>query len=621
MERAQAHRQVLLFCGRTLMKIRNVAIIAHVDHGKTTLVDALLRQSQTKLGKELAGSDLIMDSNELERERGITIFSKNASVRYGEYKINIIDTPGHADFGGEVERVLSMADGCLLLIDAKEGPMPQTRFVLKKALAMKLKVIVVINKIDKPDARPNYVLDKTFDLFMELGAEDQAGDFPVVYASAKQGKAGLAPDLAQMTDIKPIFDAILAHVPESTGSASEPLQMRTTTITADSFKGRVATGRVLNGILKAGQEVMYVNRARENKKYRLVSLMTFEGLARVDAEQVEAGDIAAIAGIPEVTIGETITDPLDPRPLPLLDIEEPTVKMTFMINDSPFMGREGQFTTSRQLRERLHKELESDVALRVADASEGGWEVSGRGELHLAIFIERLRREGYEFQVSRPQVISKKIDGKECVPYDEVSVEVPEAYQGAVIQKLSSRKGELKDMRTENGVAFMEFSIPTRGLFGYRTEFLTDTRGMGIMHSVFDEYKPDPGNWKEREQGSMVAHETGMTRLYGLLNVQDRGALFIGPGAEVYRGQVVGQASRPQDIRVNVCKEKELSNMRSKNQGIDEHFDTPRTMDLEDALEYIGDDELVEVTPKSVRIRKKILDEAEARRKELGLKN
>ncbi len=610
------------------MKIRNVAIIAHVDHGKTTLVDALLRQSQTKLGKEVAGADLIMDSNELERERGITIFSKNASVRFGEYKINIIDTPGHADFGGEVERVLSMADGCLLLIDAKEGPMPQTRFVLKKALAMKLKVIVVINKIDKPDARPNYVLDKTFDLFMELGAEDQAGDFPVVYASAKQGKAGLVPDLAQMTDIKPVFEAILAHVPASTGNASEPLQMRTTTITADNFKGRVATGRVLNGVLSAGQEIMYVNRAREMKKYRLVSLMTFEGLARVDADRVEAGDIAAIAGIPEVTIGETITSVEDPRPLPLLDIEEPTVKMTFMINDSPFMGREGQFTTSRQLRERLFKELESDVALRVADASSGGpdapvgagWEVSGRGELHLAIFIERLRREGYEFQVSRPQVISKKIDGKECVPYDEVSVEVPESYQGAVIQKLSSRKGELKDMRVENGIAFMEFSIPTRGLFGYRTEFLTDTRGMGIMHSVFDEYRvPPAGEWKEREQGSMVAHETGMTRLYGLLNVQDRGSLFIGPGVEVYRGQVVGQASRPQDIRVNVCKEKELSNMRSKNQGIDDHFDTPRTMDLEDALEYIGDDELVEVTPKSVRIRKKTLDEAEARRKELGL--
>ncbi len=600
------------------MKIRNVAIIAHVDHGKTTLVDALLRQSETKLNKEVSGSDLIMDSNELERERGITIFSKNASVRVGEYKINIIDTPGHADFGGEVERVLSMADGCLLLIDAKEGPMPQTRFVLKKALHMNLKVVVVINKIDKPDARPNYVLDKTFDLFMELGAEDQAENFPVIYASAKQGKAGLEPDLAKMTDIKPVFDAILAHIPEPTVDPSAPLQMLTTTISADNFKGRVATGRVLNGVLKAGQDVLHVNRAGEMKKYRLVSLMTFEGLSRVDTDAVPAGDIAAISGIPDVTIGETIADVNDPRPLPLLDIEEPTVKMTFSINNSPFAGREGQFTTSRQIRERLFKELESDVALRVEEIPEG-WVVSGRGELHLSILIERMRREGYEFQVSRPQVIPKTIDGKECVPYEEVSVEVPETHQGVVIQKLSSRKGELSDMRTENGITYLEFSIPTRGLFGYRTEFLTDTRGMGIMHSVFDEYKPDPGNWREREQGSLVAHETGITRLYGLLNVQDRGVLFIGPGVEVYKGQVVGQNARPQDLRVNVCREKELSNMRSKNQGLDEHFDTPRNMDLEDSLEYIGDDELVEVTPKSVRIRKKILDEMDARRKELGL--
>jgi GTP-binding protein len=612
------------------MDIRNVAIIAHVDHGKTTLVDALLRQSKTKLGKDLQSSELIMDSNELEKERGITIFSKNASVVWNPegaanpVKINIIDTPGHADFGGEVERVLTMADGCLLLVDAKEGPMPQTRFVLKKALAMKHRIIVVINKIDKPDARPDYVLDKTFDLFIELGASDELADFPVIYASGKSGKAGLEPDMSKWTDIAPVFDAIVKHVPAPKVDATKPLQMLITTLTADNFRGRVVTGKVVNGVLKAGQDVMHINREGAMKKYRLVSLMTFEGLARVDATEVEAGDIAAISGIPDITIGETIADANDPVALPLLSIEEPTVKMTFAVNNSPFAGREGQFTTSRQIRERLFRELENDVALRVEDTAEdspvGGWVVSGRGELHLAILIERLRREGFEFQVSRPQVINKIENGKTLTPYEQVFIEVPDAHAGVVIQRLGSRKGEMRDLRTENGVTFMEFSIPTRGLFGFRTEFLTDTRGLGIMNTTFDGYRPDPGSWKERENGSLVAHETGITRLYGLLNVQDRGILFVGPGVEVYRGQVVGQNARPQDMPVNVCKEKELSNMRSKNMGIEDHFDTPRNMDLEDSLEYIGDDELVEVTPKSVRIRKMILDEMEARRKQLGIK-
>ncbi len=603
-----------------MMSIRNIAIIAHVDHGKTTLVDALLRQSKTKLNKEAAGSDLIMDSNELERERGITIFSKNASVEYQGIKINIIDTPGHADFGGEVERVLSMAEGCLLLVDAKEGPMPQTRFVLKKALARKLKVIVLINKIDKPDARLDYVLNKTFDLFVELGAESDSLDFPVVYGSAKAGKAGLEEDLDKMTDIAPVFEAIIKHIPEPSGSPALPLQVLVTTVTADNFKGRLAIGRVYNGRLAAGQEVTHINREGAMKKYRPTSLMTFEGLARVDVKEVEAGDIIALAGIPEINIGETIADAAEPKALPLLSIEEPTVKMTFSINDSPFAGKEGEFTTSRQIENRLMKELETDMALKVV--SQGtSWEVSGRGELHLAILIERLRREGFELQVARPQVIVKIVDGRELVPYERVYIEVPETYTGAVIQKLGARNGELKEMKVENGVGFLEIVIPTRGLFGYRSEFLVDTRGLGIMNSSFEKYDANPANWRERENGSLVAHETGQTNLYGLINVQDRGSLFVGPGVQVYRGQVVGQNSRKEDLRVNVCKAKELSNMRSKGDGSAEHFNAPLTMDLEHSLEYIGDDELVEVTPKSVRIRKMILDENEEKRlKKLGWK-
>lgn len=609
------------------MELRNVAIIAHVDHGKTTLVDALLKQSRNFRLKTDAPQELIMDSNELERERGITIFSKNASVKWRETKINIIDTPGHADFGGEVERVLTLADGCLLVVDAKEGPMPQTRFVLKKALGMKHRIVVVVNKVDKPDARPEWALDKILDLFLELGADDATADFPVVYASAKRGLAGTEPDLGKMKDINPVFEAILKYVPPPNADPRAPLQMLITNLSADEFKGRVAIGRVMNGTLASGQEVAHVNRAGTVKKLRLVSLMTFEGPGRVDVGEVATGDIAAISGIPEIMIGETIADPADPKALPLLAIEEPTVKMTFSVNDSPFAGREGQFTTSREIRERLYKELESDAALKVEDTTGprlpagAGWIVAGRGELHLAILIERLRREGYEFQVGRPQVITKTLNGKEQTPYERAFIEVPEQYAGAVIRKLGSRRGELKDMRVEEGTAFLEFSIPTRGLFGYRTEFLTDTRGFGVMNAAFQGYFPDPGNWREREQGSLVAHESGTTRLYGLLNVQDRGVLFVGPGVEVYKGQVVGQNSRSQDMPVNVCKEKELSNMRSKNQGADEHFDAPRTMDLETALEYIGDDELVESTPRSVRIRKAVLDKTGARRKELGIKS
>lgn len=596
--------------------IRNVAIIAHVDHGKTTLVDALLRQSKTELDKDLQGSDLIMDNNELERERGITIFSKNASVNWQGTKINIIDTPGHADFGGEVERVLSMADGCLLLVDAKEGPMPQTRFVLRQALAKKLRIIVVVNKIDRPDARIHHVLDKTLDLFLELGASDEIADFPIIYASGKEGKAGLEPDLATMTDISPVFDAILEHVPAPTGDSTKPLQMLVTTLASDNFKGRIAIGRIYNGTIKMGQDIMHINRAGEMKKYRLVSLMTFVGLNRVDTKEAEAGDIVAVSGIPEITIGETIASAESPEALPLLDIEEPTVKMTFGVNTSPFAGQEGEFKTSRQIRERLYKELETDMALRVEDLPTGEWNVSGRGELHLAILIERLRREGYEFQVSRPHVIEKVVDGSKMTPYEQLFLEVPQDYSGVVMQKLGERRGELKDMQSgDNGITSFEFIIATKDLFGYRSEFITDTKGLGIMNVSFDSYKPDSGDSLKRDRGSLVAFESGVTTLYGLTGIQDRGELFIGPATQVYKGQVVGQHSRPEDLRVNVCKQKQLSNMRSKGEGTMEHFNVPHAMDLEDALEYIGDDELVEVTPKSVRMRKKILDEVEERRR------
>ena len=566
--------------------------------------------------KDVAASDLIMDSNELERERGITIFSKNASVVWNDTKINIIDTPGHADFGGEVERVLNMADGCLLLVDAKEGPMPQTRFVLKKALAMGLRVIVVINKIDKPDTRIEDVHNRTFDLFVELGANDRTLDFPIVYASAKEGKAGLTPDLSVMTDIDPIFELILKEIPEPKGDANHPLQLLVTTLANDPFLGRIATGRIVNGVLKENQTVMQIMRSGEHKPGKVSTLMTFRGLERVQTQEASAGDLVAIAGIPDATIGETIADPSDPRALPLLDIEEPTVKLTIMVNDSPFAGREGSYCTSRQIQERLMKELETDLALCVENAPTGGWEVSGRGELHLAILIERLRREGYELQVSRPQVILKTLDGKTCAPFDRVFVEVPEKHSGVVIQNLGSRGGEMHDLQTREGITYLEFVIPTRGLFGFRTEFLTETRGLGIMNTSFEGYKPDPGNWHERDRGSLVAHESGTTHLYGLLNVQGRGIFFIGPGAEVYKGQVVGQNSREEDIRVNVCKTKQLSNMRSKGDGSAEHFNAPKIMGLEDALEYINDDELVEVTPKTVRIRKRILDEAYAKKLE-----
>ncbi|MCL4354409.1 translational GTPase TypA [Patescibacteria group bacterium] len=597
-----------------MINIRNVAIIAHVDHGKTTLVDALLKQSKTKMHKDTAET-LIMDSNELEQERGITIFSKNASVDWHGTKINIIDTPGHADFGGEVERVLKMADGCLLLIDAKEGPMPQTRFVLKKALEMKHKIIVIVNKIDKSDARVNYVLDKTLDLFLELGADDVCADFPIIYASGKDGKAGLTENLNEMIDITPVFEMIMKEIPAPSGSHENPLQILITTLSSDSHKGRIAIGRIYNGKIRAGQEVSQITRDGQVNKFKVSSLMTFEGLDRVEISEASTGDIVAVAGIQTPVIGETIADINSPIALPLLDIEEPTIQMTFMVNNSPFAGKEGEFKTSRQIQERLAKELETDMALRVEDDPTGGWKVSGRGELHLAILIERMRREGYEFQVGRPHVIDKVIDGKKVTPYERVFIEVPEEFSGIVMQKLGTRRGELQDMNTENGITYLEFIISTKGLFGYRSEFVTDSRGLGIINSNFYKFAPDNGYDHEREQGSLVVHETGLTNLYGLTNAQDRGALFVGPGISVYKGQVIGQNLRNDDLVINVCKTKNLTNMRSKGEGVSVYFKTPKEMGLEDALEFIAEDELVEVTPQNIRIRKVILDKVEDRRK------
>lgn len=596
------------------MEIRNVAIIAHVDHGKTTLVDALLRQSHTEMKKEVAEQDTILDSNELERERGITIFSKNASVEWKGVKINIIDTPGHADFGGEVERVLSMADGALLLVDAKEGPMPQTRFVLREALKKGLKIIVIVNKVDKKGARPDWVHGKTFDLFVELGAKEEEAFFPVVFASGRDGKAGLEPDITKMTDISPIFDAILQYIPAPVANTDKPLQMLVSNIGYDNYKGRIAIGKIHSGFIKNGQDIAHINREGQISKYKITSLSTFKGLTKIEEKEAQAGDIVSVTGIPDVNIGETIADPISPVALPLLDIEEPTVKMIFMVNNSPFGGHEGEFKTSSQIRARLYKELETDVALRVADNADGTWTVSGRGELHLAIFIERMRREGYEFQVSRPHVINHTVDGKTMTPYEKVYIEVPEEYSGVVIQKMGTRHAKMDNLETTEGLTYLEFTIATKELIGFRSEFITATKGLGIMNAAFYEFLPDDGFTRERERGSLVAYETGETRLYGMTQVQDQGELFIGPAVKVYKGQVVGQHSRTGDLRINVCKEKKLSNMRSKGEGTMEHFNTPRTMGLEDALEYIDDTELVEVTPKSIRIRKIILDEIEARK-------
>jgi GTP-binding protein len=595
--------------------IRNIAIIAHVDHGKTTLVDALLKQSEGFRIKSGETDTLMMDSNDLERERGITILSKNAAVRYRGVKINIVDTPGHADFGGEVERIMNMVDGVLLLVDAKEGPMPQTKFVLKKAIAAGHTIIVVINKMDKPGARPNWVLDRTFDLFLELGASDTQAEFPVIYAVGSEGKASLAKEVELMKDITPVFDLILEKIPVPKDDPAAPLQMLTVTLNYDTYKGKIVIGRLRGGVMRANKPVMHINRAGDAKIVTPTSVMVFEGMKRVDTDEVVAGDIVAIAGIPNVSIGETITDPGNPHRLPPIEIEEPTVKMSFMVNKSPFAGREGQYVTTNHLKERLMREVETDVALRVeATATTDTWDVSGRGELHLSILIEKMRREGYEFQVSRPQVILKKEDGKTLEPMEILSVEVPEVYMGAVIEELGARRGTMLNMQLDAGTAYLEFLVPTRGLIGLRNRFMNRTKGQGIMNSLFEGFEPFRGEFTAAASGSIIASDAGITRAYGMMIAEGRGELFISPGMEVYEGMIVGETGRAEDVRVNVCKEKQLSNMRAKSDGAMEFLKVPRSMSLEECIEYLSDDDLLEVTPKSLRLRKFYLSEIDEKR-------
>ncbi len=596
--------------------IRNVAIIAHVDHGKTTLVDALLRQSQSFRAKDQDGH-LIMDSNELERERGITIFSKNASVVYKDCKINIIDTPGHADFGGEVERIMTMASGAILLVDAKDGPMPQTKFVLKKALEKGHKVIVVINKIDVPEARVQWVLDQTFGLFVDLGATDEQADFPVLYASAIQGKAGLEPDLSAMSDITPVFDAIIRHIPAPAAYGQEgPLQMLVVNVAYDSYKGQIAVGPLVRGSAQKGQAVVRIESDGSIVPAKISSVMTFDGLHRVEVDRAPAGDIVAIAGVEPIKIGETIADALSPEQLPVIVVDEPTVKMNFAVNTSPLAGKEGEFSTSRHLKARLMREVLADVALKVeaSESSDSSFTVFGRGELHLSILIEKMLREGYEFQVGRPQVIVKDTPEGKQEPFEDLYIECPESASGTVIEKMGKRKGEMQDMRVENGIAKLHFLIATRGLIGYRSEFLTDTRGEGIMSTLFHGYLPYAGGIDAKPHGSLVAHEAGTSTHYGLVAAQERGVLFIGPGVTVYEGMVVGQNARAEDIDVNVCKEKKLTNMRAAGSGPSELLHPHKQLSLEEAIEYVGDDELLEVTPKNLRIRKMYLKKHERKR-------
>ena len=595
--------------------IRNIAIIAHVDHGKTTLVDALLRQSEDFATKE-ESTTLIMDSNELERERGITIFSKNAAIKYKDFKINIVDTPGHADFGGEVERIMSMVQGVLLLVDAKDGPMPQTKFVLKKALEAGHKVIVIINKVDLPQARPDWVLNQTFDLFVELGASSQQAEFPVLYASAIAGKAGFEPSLESMKDVQPLFETIVKEIPEPQ-IGTGPTQMLVVNVSYDNFKGQIAVGFLKAGSLGKNQQVMRIQTNGEMVPSKVAAVMTFDGLSRREVEQVRAGDIVAISGIEGIRIGETVADYENPVALPPIHIDEPTVKMNFSVNTSPFSGQEGQYSTARYLKERLEQELLNDVALAVESAggsSDSSFVVSGRGEFHLAILVEKMRREGYEFQVGKPEVIFKETGGVKTEPFEDMYVECPEQYVGTVIEKMGSRKGEMVDMKQDRGIARLHFLVSTRGLIGYRSEFLTDTKGEGIFNTLLNGYKPFSGLIKSQGHGSLVAHETGISNSYGLLNAQNRGQLFIGPGVPVYEGMIVGKNAKPQDLVVNICKEKKLSNMRSRGEGVSEHFDTPLVLSLEDSIEYLGDDELLEVTPKNLRLRKAILTALERKR-------
>ena len=597
-----------------MKQIRNIAIIAHVDHGKTTLVDQLLRQSGTFRANQQI-DERVMDSNDLEKERGITILAKNTAIDYEGYHINIVDTPGHADFGGEVERVLGMVDCVVLLVDAQEGPMPQTRFVTKKALALGLKPIVVINKIDKPSARPSWVIDQTFELFDNLGATDEQLDFPIVYASGLSGFAKLE-ETDESNDMRPLFDTILKHTPAPSGSADETLQLQISQLDYDNYTGRLGIGRILNGRIKPGQVVAVMNHDQQIAQGRINQLLGFKGLERVPLEEAEAGDIVIISGIEDIGIGVTITDKDNPKGLPMLSVDEPTLTMDFMVNTSPLAGTEGKFVTSRQIRDRLQKELLTNVALRVEDTADADvFRVSGRGELHLTILLENMRREGYELAVGKPRVVYRDIDGQKCEPYENLTVDVPDENQGAIMEELGRRRGELTNMESDgNGRTRLEYHIPARGLIGFQGEFMTLTRGVGLMSHVFDDYAPVKPDMPGRHNGVLVSQEQGEAVAYALWNLEDRGRMFVSPNDKIYEGMIIGIHSRDNDLVVNPLKGKKLTNIRAS--GTDEavRLTTPIKLTLEGAVEFIDDDELVEITPQSIRLRKRYLSELERRR-------
>ena len=593
--------------------IRNIAIIAHVDHGKTTLVDAMFKASHVFRTNEKM-DERVMDSNDLEKERGITILSKNTAVMYNDIKINIVDTPGHADFGGEVERVLKMVDSVLLVVDSYEGPMPQTKFVLKKALELKLKPIVVINKIDKPNARPENVIDEVFDLFLELGADDEQLDFPIIYASAREGFARFNVEDTN-EDMEPLFKTIVDHVEPPKGEIDGPFQMLVTTLDSSEYVGKIAIGKIHRGTVKKNQSVALVRQDGTKSNYRITAVFGYNGLKREEVEEAGLGDIIAVSGVLDANIGETIADAQNPEALPFIKIDEPTLSMNFMVNDSPFAGKEGEFVTSRHLRDRLMKELETNVSLRVKEITPDCFEVSGRGELHLSVLIETMRREGFELQVSKPSVIFKEENGKKVEPIEHLTIDVPEEFMGAVMEKMGPRKGEMVNMTSAvNGYTRLEFSIPARGLIGFRNEFMTDTKGNGIMNHVFEGYAPYKGEIESRSRGSIVSFEQGDAIAYGLFNAQERGRLFITQGTPVYQGMVVGECSRADDLDINVCKGKKLTNTRASGSDDAVKLVPITPMTLEQSIEFIGNDELVEVTPESIRIRKRYLDAAERKR-------
>lgn len=589
-------------------KIRNIAIIAHVDHGKTTLVDEMLKQGGVYRDNQVV-ADRVMDSGDLERERGITILAKNTAVHYKDYKINIIDTPGHADFSGEVERILKMVDGVLLLVDAAEGPMPQTRFVLQKALELGHKVIVVVNKIDRPDARIHEVMDEVLELLLDLNATEEQFDSPTIFCSARQGIASYGPDTPG-TDLVPLFETIVNYIDAPQGDENGELQLLVSSIDYNEFVGRIGIGRIERGKIRQNQEVWVTDYHDPSlkQKAKIVALYEFTGLGRSPIESASAGEVVAFSGISDITIGRTINEPEHVDALPFVKISDPTIEMTFSINDSPFAGREGKFVTSRNLRDRLQRELLKDVSLHVTEVGTDSFNVAGRGEMHISILIETMRREGYEFQVSTPHVLYKEIDGKQCEPIERMVADVPEASVGAVIDKISQRKGELTSMTPVGSRMRLEFLVPTRGLFGYRNEFLTDTRGEGIMASVLENYAPVKGEIERRQVGSLVAFETGESTAYGLGGIQDRGTLLINPGVDVYAGMIVGICNRNEDMSVNVCKKKQLTNMRAAGSDEAIRLAPPRVFSLEQCLEWLADDELLEVTPQSLRMRKRILD-------------